>query len=328
MNDQPRVYVTRMIPPDSLELLQQAEVDLHIWDQETAPPRPKLLDELALADGVIAMLTEQINREALDAAPRLRVISNFAVGYDNVDVAAASERGIPVGNTPGVLTETTADQAFMLILAAARRVVEAVAYVQTGQWQTWYPTQMLGHDVHGATLGIIGLGRIGYAVAKRAQGFGMQILYYGGHNDEFAQRSNAKEVGLETLLEESDFVSLHVPLTENTRHLIAARELDLMKETAILINTARGAIVDSDALVEALRNKSIAYAALDVTDPEPIPQQHPLLSLKNCIVVPHLGSATWQTRELMGRLAVENLLAGLRAERLPHCVNPEVYRAQ
>jgi lactate dehydrogenase-like 2-hydroxyacid dehydrogenase len=271
------------------------------------------------------MLTERMDQAALDAAQKLRVISNFAVGYDNVDVAAATLRGIPVGNTPGVLTEATADQAFMLMLAGARRLVESVQYIRDGNWQTWYPLQLLGQDVHGATLGIIGLGRIGHAMAKRGRGFDMRILYHGGSNQEYAQDVGAQAVDLDTLLRESDFVSIHVPLNDSTRRLIGARELALMKASAVLVNTARGGIVDTAALVDALQRGVIACAALDVTDPEPIPPDHPLMKLPNCVIAPHLGSATWKTRERMGMLAAENLLAGLRGERLPYCVNPQVY---
>lgn len=324
MSDKPRVFISRNIPEKPLQMIQ-AECDVHIWDDELPPPRAKLLDQLAVADGAIVMLTEGIDKDALDAAPKLRVLSNYAVGYDNIDVDAATARGIPVGNTPGVLTETTADQAFALLMASARRLVEGVDYVRDGQWKTWFPLQLLGRDIHGATLGIIGLGRIGYAMARRAQGFGMKILYHGGSTEEYAQRSGAKQVDLDMLLKESDFISIHTPLNDKTRGLIGSHELELMKETAILINTARGGIVDSDALVEALKNNSIAYAALDVTDPEPIAANHPLVTLDNCIVVPHLGSATWATRERMGILAAENLLAGLRGEVLPHCINPKVY---
>lgn len=324
MPDKPRVFISRMIPEKPLQMIS-AECEVHIWDEDIPPSRPKLLDELALADGIVTMLTEKINTEALIAAPKLRVISNYAVGYDNIDVPAATERKIPVGNTPGVLTETTADQAFALLLASARRLVEGVNYVRNGDWQTWNPIQLLGRDVHGATLGILGLGRIGYAVAKRAQGFGMKILYHGGSNPDFAKKVGAKQVDFDTLLQQSDYISLHTPLNEKTRAMIGTQELALMKDTAILVNTARGGVVDSDALVDALQTGKIAGAALDVTDPEPISPEHPLVNLANCIVVPHLGSATWQTRERMGILAAENLLAGLRGETLPHCVNMKVY---
>lgn len=325
MSARPRVFISRMIPEKPLRLIQE-NCDVHVWQHDTPPPRPKLLDELAQADGAIVMLTEKIDKKAFDAAPKLRVLCNYAVGYDNIDVAAATERNIPVGNTPGVLTEATADQAFTLLLAASRRLVEGVHYVQDGHWQTWNPIQLLGRDINGATLGIIGLGRIGYAVAKRATGFGMKILYHGGSNTEYAKCVSAQKVDLDTLLQQSDFVSIHTPLTAKTRGLIGERELNLMKPTAILVNTARGAIVDSDALLKALQNETITAAALDVTEPEPISPEHPLVKLPNCIIAPHLGSATWQTRERMGMIAAENLLAGLNGERLPHCVNNKVYR--
>ena len=324
-NSKPRVFITRTIPEKPLKMIQ-AECEAIVWDEETPPPRPKLLDELALADGVVSMLTEKIDHKALDAAPKLRVISNFAVGYDNVDVDAATERGIPVGNTPGVLTEATADQAFMLLLAAARRLPESIRYVKEGQWETWFPLQMLGQEVAGATLGIIGLGRIGYAVAKRAKGFGMKILYHGGSNEEYAERTGAQAVDLDTIFRDSDFISIHAPLNADTRGMVNQEKLALMKDSAILINTARGGIVQTDALLDALKSNSIGGAALDVTDPEPLPSDHPLLELDNCIVVPHLGSATDKTRERMGLIAAENLLLGLRGERLTHCVNPKVYQ--
>ncbi|MGJ3240066.1 MAG: 2-hydroxyacid dehydrogenase [Anaerolineae bacterium] len=326
MPAKPRVFISRTIPEKPLQMIE-AQCEVHLWDADTPPARPKLLDELALADGVLTMLTETIDREALDAAPKLKVISNYAVGYDNIDVESATARKIPVGNTPGVLTETTADQTFALMLAAARRLVEGVNYVRDSEWKTWNPIQLLGRDVHRATLGIIGMGRIGYAVAKRARGFGMTILYHGGKR-KFADAVAAQAVTLDELLSRSDYVSLHVPLTEQTQGMIGAEELSQMKPTAILVNTARGAIVDSDALLHALRDGTIGGAALDVTEPEPIPATHPLVSLPNCIIVPHLGSATWQTRERMGFIAAENLLAGLADEPLPHCVNIKIYQTR
>jgi lactate dehydrogenase-like 2-hydroxyacid dehydrogenase len=240
---------------------------------------------------------------------------------------AATARGIPVGNTPGVLTETTADMAFALLMAAARRVVEGAEYVRAGKWHTWGPTLLLGHDVHGATLGIVGLGRIGQGVARRALGFGMKVIYY----DPLYDPAEGDQVGVEVrstldaLLSEADFVSLHVPLTEDTHHLMDARALVKMKATAVLVNTSRGPVVDSDALYDALATGQIAYAALDVTDPEPLPVDHKLLTLPNCLVVPHIASASWATRTRMAVMAAENLLAGLRGQCLPNCVNPEVY---
>ena len=322
----PKVFVSRTIPDKPRQLIATA-CDAAFWERNMPPSREALLAAVVDADGLVSMLTERIDDELLAAAPKLKVISNYAVGFDNVDVAAATKRGIPVGNTPGVLTEATADQAFALLLAAARRVVDGVHYVRNGEWRTWNPIQLLGRDVTGATVGIVGLGRIGHAFAKRARGFDMRILYHGGSNQAFADDVDAKRVDLDTLLRESDYVSLHVPLNEATQKLIGKQELDLMKPTAILINSARGGVVDSDALLAALQAGKIGGAALDVTDPEPISAEHPLVHHPNCIVVPHLGSATWPVREKMGMLAAKNLLAGLRGEPLPNCVNPEVYHA-
>lgn len=322
----PRVYISRTIPPRSLALLHAApDIEIHIHESDMPPARDIFLAEIAQADGVLTMLTEKIDAQAIAAAPKLKVISNFAVGYDNIDVAAATARKIPVGNTPGVLTECTADLAFALLLAAARRLSEGEHYIRNGDWRTWNPIQLPGYDVYGATLGIIGLGRIGQAVARRAQGFGMTILYSGGSDDNAAHTLNAQKMALDDLLRESDFISVHVPLKPETRYLIHQRELALMKPTAILINTARGAVVHPGALYDALKNGIIAAAALDVTDPEPMPLDDPLLTLPNCLIVPHVGSSTYATRERMGAMAVQNVLAGIRGERLPHCVNPAVY---
>lgn len=319
----PRVYISRRVPDATLALLQD-HCELDIWPEDIAPPRAAFLDALAQADGAMTMLTERVDREALDAAPKLRVISNFAVGYDNIDVPAATARRIPVGNTPGVLTETSADHAFALLLAAARRINEGERYIHAGEWKTWSPLQLLGQEVNGATLGIIGFGRIGQAVARRAQGFRMRILYSGRPKPE-AAALEAENVSQDELLARSDFISLHVPLNAQTRHMIGREQFARMKPSAILINTARGPVIDQDALVEALREERIWRAALDVTTPEPLPLDHPLLSLPNCLVVPHLASATRYTRERMGHIAAENLLAGLRGDRLIHCVNSEVY---
>jgi len=325
--EKPRVLVTRMIPEGGLFLVQEA-CHAEVWPEELPIPRPLLLEKVRGIDGLLSLLTDPIDAEILDAAgPGLKVISNFAVGYDNVDVRAATARGIPVGNTPGVLTETTADLAFALLMAAARRVVEGVDYVRAGRWCTWGPKLMLGYDIHGATLGIVGMGRIGTALTRRAAGFDMRVLYY----DPACDPDKAPFVGvglhcdLDTLLAEADFVSLHVPLTRDTYHLIDAAALAKMKPTAILVNTSRGPVVDSDALYDALAAGQIAYAALDVTEPEPLPADHKLLTLPNCLVVPHIASASWATRTRMAVMAAENLLAGLRGQRLPNCVNPEVY---
>jgi lactate dehydrogenase-like 2-hydroxyacid dehydrogenase len=302
--------------------------DLELWDDDLPVPREVLLEKVANSDGLYCLLTERIDDELLAAAPDLKVVSNMAVGYDNIDVAACTARGIPVGNTPGVLTETTADLTWALLMAAARRIVEGVDYVREDRWKTWGPLLLLGPDVYGATLGIVGMGRIGKAVARRARGFNMRILYHDCRAvDTVDEDLDAICVDLEELLTESDFVTLHVSLTPDTYHMIGAEELRRMKPTAVLINAARGGVVDPDALTEALRSGQIAYAALDVTEPEPLPAGHALVKLPNCIVVPHIGSASVAARTKMATMAAENLLAGLRGERLPNCVNPEVYGA-
>jgi lactate dehydrogenase-like 2-hydroxyacid dehydrogenase len=261
------------------------------------------------------MLTEPVDAALLDEAPRLRVVSNMAVGVDNIDLDACAARGIPVGHTPGVLTEATADLTWALLLSAARRLPEAATDAREGRWTTWSPTRWLGVDLHGATMGIVGLGAIGKAVARRALGFGMRVLYTKRHPGRY---DGAKRVELPELLSRSDFVSVHVPLSDETRYLIDGQALGRMKSTAILINTARGPIVDPAALAHALRTGRIRAAALDVTQPEPLPAGHELYGLRNCIVMPHIGSATEGTRRAMARLAVDNLLCGLRGEPLRH----------
>jgi glyoxylate reductase len=277
---------------------------------------------------VLALLTDRIDGELLDrAGPQLKVVSNFAVGFDNVDVPACTARGVAVGNTPGVLTETTADVAFALLMAAARRLPEAQQYVRDGQWRTWGPMTLLGPDVHGATIGIVGFGRIGQAVARRARGFGMRVIYQNRSAVDPAVEAEFEATGmpLEDLLPQADFVSIHVSLSAETKGLIDAEKLGWMKPSAILVNTSRGPVVDTDALVDALRRGVIGGAALDVTDPEPLPADHLLLHLDNCIVVPHIASASFATRGRMASMAAANLLAGVRGERLPTPVNPEVY---
>ncbi len=318
----PKVYVTRQVPEAGIDLLRDA-CEIEVWEGELPVPREVLMDKVSGIDGLYCLLTERIDAELLDAAPRLRVVSNMAVGFNNIDVEACTARGIPVGNTPGVLTETTADCAFALLMAAARRIVEGVDYVRAGKWKTWGPMLLMGQDLHGATLGIVGFGRIGRAMARRAQGFGMRVLYQDAYVAEADPGLGATRVDLETLLAESDFVTLHVPLTEETHHLIGREELARCKATAILVNTSRGEVVDPDALYEALRDGQIARAALDVTEPEPLPADHRLLTLPNCIVVPHIASASVATRTKMAVMAAENLLAGLGGEPLPYCVNPE-----
>jgi glyoxylate reductase len=321
----PRVFVTRLILDNGLELVRDfCEAD--IWPDELPPSRQEILRGVRGVEGLLCLLTDQIDAEIMDVAgPALKIISNHAVGVDNVDVAAATARGIPVGNTPGILTDATADMAFALLLAAARRVVEGDRLVKAGGWKTWAPGFMLGADLVGATLGIVGFGRIGRAVARRAGGFGMRILFTDPSPSQEEPGVIAAQVDLKTLLYESDFVSLHTPLTDDTRNLISADTLRLMKPTAVLVNTSRGPVVDQKALYNALLAKRIFAAALDVTVPEPLPPDHPLLGLENCITVPHIASASWQTRQRMSRMAAENLIAGLKGKRLPNCANLEVY---
>ena len=315
----PRVFVTRVIPDEGLALVRDA-CDTDVWVEDVPPPRDELVRRIAGCDGVLTLLTDRVDDEFLDAAgPQLRVVSNYAVGYDNIDIAACARRGVAVGNTPGVLTETTADLTWALMMAAARRVTEADRYVRAGRWRTWGPLLLLGSDVHGATLGIVGFGRIGQAVARRAAGFGMTVLYHSrGRVPEAVERDlGATHVGLSELLGRSDIVSLHVSLTPETRGLIDAAALARMKPTAVLVNTARGPIVDPVALAAALRDGVIAAVALDVTDPEPIPVDDPLLFLDNCLIVPHIASASRATRGRMATMAAANLLAGVRGEPLP-----------
>jgi glyoxylate reductase len=323
----PRVFVSRVIPDDGLDPVRAA-TDATIWPDDLPPSRADLLRSIAGCDGVLTLLTDKVDDEFLDGAgPQLKVVSNFAVGFDNIDVAACTKRGVPVGNTPGVLTETTADLAWALLIAAARRLVEGDRYVRDGRWKTWGPMLLMGPDVHGATLGIVGFGRIGQAVARRARGFGMRILYHDPRRVSPAVEAEhgAEYRTLEGILPEADFLTLHVDLRPETRGLINAERLGWMKKTAVLVNTSRGPVVDSTALADALKAGVIAAAALDVTDPEPIPVDHPLVGLDNCLIVPHIASASRATRGKMAAMAAANLLAGLRGERLPTPVNPEVY---
>jgi glyoxylate reductase len=323
----PRVFVTRKIAQEALDMIA-AVADMEVWKGELPPPYEILVQKARDIDGLLSLLNDKIDADLIEAAPRLKVISNLAVGYDNIDVAAATDRGIVVGNTPGVLTETTADLTFALLLAAARRIVEADAYTRRAEWKTWGPMLMLGHDVHHATLGIIGLGRIGIEVAKRAKGFKMQLIYH----DQVRRLKEEKELGiryvpdLQQLLSGADFVTLHVPLTAETHHMISAGEFAVMKRTAVLVNAARGPVIDQKALYQALRSGQIFAAALDVTEVEPIPPDDPLLTLSNVIILPHIGSASVKTRRNMAIMSADNLIAGLRGEPLPYCINPEALK--
>ncbi|QBS37254.1 D-glycerate dehydrogenase [Thermaerobacter sp. FW80] len=321
--DRPRVFVTRQVPEGALAPLEGwAEVE--VWPEFLPPPREELARRLAAVDGVITMVTDRIDDRLLAAAPRLRVVSNCAVGYDNVDVAAARRRGIVVTHTPGVLTAATADLTLALILACARRLTQAEADLRAGRWTTWHPLQWLGLELDGATLGIVGLGRIGRAVARRARAFGMRIVYFSRRRDPAAEAElGAAFRELDQLLAEADVVSLHVPLTAQTRHLLDRHRLARMKRGAILINTARGDVVDEQALVEALHSGHLGAAGLDVYSREPIPPDHPLLQAPNVVALPHIGSATERTRWRMARLAAENCAAVLQGRRPPHPV-PEM----
>ncbi len=296
-----------------------AEVaEVMLWEEDRAMPPDELRSWIPTADGLFCMLTDRVDRQLLEAAPRLRVISQMAVGVDNIDLAACRALRIPVGHTPDVLTETTADTAFALLAASVRRIVEGVDYVRAGRWQRWEPDLLLGGDLHGTTIGIVGLGRIGQAVARRAAGFGMKILYTARAERPPAAVLGAEFRSLPGLLAESDHVILTVALTPDTHHLIDRRALAQMRPSATLVNVSRGAIIDQAALAEALGAGVIAAAALDVTDPEPIDPDDPLLRMERCIVIPHLGSASLGTRRAMAELAVANLLAGLAGRPLPH----------
>jgi glyoxylate reductase len=319
---QPKIFISRIIPNPGVLLVKEHFL-ADVWSHELPPTRDQLFEHSRGVDGLLCTLTEKVDSELMDSiGPQLKVISSMSVGVDHIDITAATARKIPVGNTPGVLTDATADQSFALMLAAARRITEAERFVRAGKWKTWIPNLLLGTDLAGATLGIVGFGRIGQAVAKRAQGFDMRVVYYSPN----AQPAyGAQSVDLDTLLRESDFVSLHVPLKPETKHLVNAEFLSKMKPNAVLVNTTRGGVLDQNALYAALKSNQIFAAALDVTDPEPLPMDSPLLELENCIIVPHLGSASKKTRDMMSLLAAQNLVAGLKGEQLPNCVNPEVY---
>jgi glyoxylate reductase len=317
----PRVFISRPIPHQALAMIQN-ECQVDMWSETEAPP--PLREKIIGLDGLLTYGHELVTAEMMDTAPNLKVISVMGVGYDHVDVAAATERGIRVGHTPGVLDETVADMTFALLLAAARNVLQGDQFVRSGDWRVYDPNILWGAEVHGSTLGLIGLGRIGRAVARRAKGFGMKILYHNRNRlPEWEATLGVEYATKETLLAEADFVVILTPLTEQTHYLIGEPELSQMKSTAILINTARGPIVNSQALYQALRDGVIAGAGLDVFDPEPPPTHTPLLSLANVVLTPHLSSATVRTRTQMSLMSAENLLAGLRGEALPYWVNPE-----
>ena len=317
----PKVFVARTLLGDALERLEQV-AEVSVWPEPRPPTPGEFVEHANGADAILTMVTDRVDETLLESCPTLRVIANLAVGFDNYDVPALTRRRIPAGNTPDVLTNSTADMAFALLLASARRVVEARDALLAGRWTMWDPALMLGLELADATLGVVGMGRIGQAVAKRALAFSMRVI---ATSRTERPVEGVTYVEFETLLRESDVISLHVALSETTRHLIGAGELAAMKPSAILINTARGAVVDQAALAAALTNGTIAGAGLDVFEREPVGLDEPILQAPNCIAIPHIGSATLATRNAMGHLAADNIIAGLTGERLPYCINPEVY---
>ena len=325
----PKVFVSRIIASEALDKIAEV-TEMEVWPDELPPPYETLLEKAKDADGVVTMLSDRIDTAAIGKLPKLKVISNMAVGYDNIDIKAATARGIVVGYTPGVLTETTADLAFALMVAAARRIVEADNYTRQGKWKTWGPMTLQGQDIYNATLGIIGLGRIGAAVARRARGFDMKVLYFSRTRRSSEEE---KELGVEyvpevsELLSKSDFISINVPLTSETKYMIGEKAFALMKPNAVFVNTSRGAVVDQKALFKALQSGQIFAAGIDVTETEPIPPDDPLLTLPNIIIPPHIGSSSFATRTKMALMVAENLLAGLRGEMPPDCVNPEALKS-
>ncbi len=324
----PRVYVTRQIFPDALDLIEKF-AELELWPDDEPPSPEQLMEAMSNVDGAIINVMDRIDAPLLDAAPKLRVLSQVAAGLDNIDIPEATKRDIMVGYTPGVLAKSTADLAFALLLAVARRVVESDKWVREGNWKiSHHPMFWLGSEVNGSTLGILGLGGIGLEMAKRGLGFDMKVLYH----SRTRKRDLEKEYGLKyasfkRVLAESDFLSIHVPLTPQTNHFIGEKQLKMMKPSSILVNLSRGPVVDTDALHQALTKGTIAGAGLDVFDPEPVPTDHPILGLDNVVVLPHIGSASNRSRRDMHLLAARNLVAGLNGNRLEECANPEVYES-
>jgi len=325
----PKVYITRKIPDRGLNKINQY-FDAEVWPEYTPPPKKVIIEKVKDADALVSLLSDKIDSEVFDAGPKLKIISQIAVGFDNIDVKEATKRGIYVTNTPEVLTDTTADFAWALLMAVARRVVEADKYVRTGKWKVaWHPEMLQGRDIWSATIGVVGAGRIGYAVAKRATGFSMKILYYDViPRPEIERDFGAKRVDLDTLLRESDFVCLHVPLMKETFHLINEEKLRLMKKTAYLINNARGPVVDEKALYKALKKGWIAGAGLDVFEQEPTPMDNPLLKLDNVVVAPHISSASYETRSQMAEMVADNLIAFFQKKKPPNLVNPDVMKVR
>lgn len=321
----PKVLITRNIFPEAIEAIKEvAEIDL--WTDEMPPTREVLIEKSKGIDGILCLLTDKIDGEFMDnAGPQLKVISQIAVGYNNIDIGAATKRNIPVGYTPDVLTHATADFAFTLLMSAARLIIPGHTATHDGSWKTWHPLHFLGQDIYGSKLGIVGMGRIGFEMAKRSTGFDMDILYYDvDRREDLEKELEMAHVSMDELLKDSDFVSIHVDLNPTTTHMFSDKQFKQMKSSSVVINAARGPVIDHMALYRALKNKEIAAAGLDVTEPEPIPDNHPLLSLDNCLIVPHIASATFATRRAMSNLAATNLINGLLGKSLSTCVNPEV----
>jgi glyoxylate reductase len=325
----PKIYITRHLPERGLNIIRKY-FDAEVWPEYAPPPKKVIIEKAKDIDALTPLLSDRIDAEVFNAAPKLKIVSQLAVGFDNIDLAEATRRGIYVTNTPEVLTDTTADFAWALLMTVARRVVEADKYVRNGQWKVaWHPDMLAGRDVYGATIGIVGAGRIGYAVAKRAKGFDMQILFYDViPRPEIERDLGAKKADMNTLLKESDFVSIHVPLMKETHHLINAEKLKLMKNTAYLINNSRGPVVDEKALYEALKKGQIAGAGLDVFEQEPTPLDNPLLKLENVVVAPHISSASLETRSKMSEMVAENLVSFFQGKSPPNLVNPDVAKVR
>ena len=325
----PEIYITRELPERGLNIIKK-HFDAEVWPEYAPPPKKTIMEKAKNVDALVSLLSDKIDAEVFNASPKLKIVSQLAVGFDNIDIPEATKRGIYVTNTPEVLTDTTADFAWSLLMAVARRIVEADKYVHTGQWKVgWHPAMLTGRDIHNTTIGIVGAGRIGYAMAKRAKGFDMNILFYDViPRPEMEKDFGAEKTDLDTLLKESDFVSLHVPLMKETHHLINAEKLKLMKKTAYLINNARGPVVDEKALYEALKNGQIAGAGLDVFEQEPTPLDNPLLKLDNVVVAPHISSASLETRAKMSEIVADNLVSFFQGKKPPNLVNPDVMKVK
>jgi glyoxylate reductase len=325
----PKIYVTRELPERGLNIIKKY-FDVEVWPDYAPPPKKVIIEKARDVNALVSLLSDKIDAEVFDAAPKLKIVSQLAVGFDNIDLAEATKRGIYVTNTPEVLTDTTADFAWALLMAVARRIVEADKYVRTGQWKVgWHPAMLTGRDVFGATIGIVGAGRIGYAMAKRATGFGMKILYYDViPRPEMQKDFGAIKAELDTLLKEADFVSVHVPLMKETHHLINEERLNLMKKTAYVVNNSRGPVVDEKALYDALKKGKIAGAGLDVFEQEPTSIDNPLLKLNNVVVAPHISSASIETRAKMSEMVAGNLVDFFEGKKPPNLVNLDVIKVK